>query len=1072
MSKTNSSYKIIIKGNKTPYKNKDEQSTGNTTNHDSLHDTKKLTLKNYKIESNNNEKKNNFFMALQSLKSTSENTSEINIFDGINEYSETNPNQTKEENISKYIHRPLIKQIIKDGNNLNIIRTLTQFGTSINNPYVFNYNIGYIIDNFKENKTDNNRNQQKHDKIIHYNATINATSINKNKYKKIFKVQNNNKINTKNNKKKDEFINFTKREESKEKNKKSYKFLSTNIKPFNFNKIIDDLEKPVDIKVKDYENTINNIKKNQKLDNNKLNEDKTNEYQLDKDKLRSLVKTLNFQDMSKNEKTDKKINKNNDKDNKYSSKIKNMLISKINNSTAEKIRKKYERSELKKNRILQISATIKNKNTINLIENENKENFNYNNNNIELTKKIIKRINEMTTIKADYNNYNNNNNNELIDINNNLLINFYKKKDNINCSTQSKKIAKNLLNIFNSCSKKINFDGSSLNIDNQSLKNINNSSFQEIMDLFSDRSIMTIDKNENNNTILIKDTQKKLTILSEFNSLFESNIINSNSNINNSLKKEMIINSNIISPNYLNKNICSDGLYNIKNNSEKENKNNVYETEKKVNKNKNVLICYSPLNQKVRKFDLDSPFNSSMFSNEYTFYNFPPIFATDIKLKNIKRSQEILNKVIKNNFQGGILQLSESPSLINTQSQKSFKIFSKTDRNKNISKSNNITDSKNNNIIYKSRLDSKDDSYSIVKLNESQLPNTIYDISFYLNLINQSNSYPNIDTDKLFNKNPTIKWEDRLKILLWMMKNCEEFAYKRDTFHYSVFYFDLFLFLSKEEIKKKDLKLIGITCISLSAKIEEVQIPKLIEYSKSIDPNCDDINIIVSMEQKICSALKWKLIPITIEIWLNWYTCQWDLYMDSSPDITNQLLEYIKEEDIIYFKKQDDKAYCNYRRIYQLIDLISLDFNNYKYDKRGICAACFLDSICFQYHLEYSYELKKIYSKQKKNQNFINVVQKMFDLFVEQSFDFLVTDQLIQKCIQYVFKFRKFPFSYNMPLIYKARQKIDEDIEYNYEDFISYQTTNSDIFPFFEKMYKTKDKNNKIIMKKMYNIRI
>ena len=115
MSKTNSSYKIIIKGNKTPYQNNDDQSTGNTTNHDSLHDTKKLTLKNYKIESNNNEKKNNFFMALQSLRSTSDNTSESNILDGINEYSETNPNQTKEENISKYLHRPLVKEIIKYG---------------------------------------------------------------------------------------------------------------------------------------------------------------------------------------------------------------------------------------------------------------------------------------------------------------------------------------------------------------------------------------------------------------------------------------------------------------------------------------------------------------------------------------------------------------------------------------------------------------------------------------------------------------------------------------------------------------------------------------------------------------------------------------------------------------------------------------------------------------------------------------------------------------------------------------------------------------------------------------------
>ena len=89
-----------------------------------------------------------------------------------------------------------------------------------------------------------------------------------------------------------------------------------------------------------------------------------------------------------------------------------------------------------------------------------------------------------------------------------------------------------------------------------------------------------------------------------------------------------------------------------------------------------------------------------------------------------------------------------------------------------------------------------------------------------------------------------------------MNKNCEEFAYKRDTFHYSIFYFDLFLFLSKEEIKKEDLKLIGITCISLSAKIEEIQIPKLIEYAKSIEPNYTDINSIISMEQKICSTLK------------------------------------------------------------------------------------------------------------------------------------------------------------------------------------------------------------------------
>ena len=605
----------------------------------------------------------------------------------------------------------------------------------------------------------------------------------------------------------------------------------------------------------------------------------------------------------------------------------------------------------------------------------------------------------MTTIKAEYN-YNNN---EIIDVNNNLLYNFYKRKENFYCSTKSKNVVKNLLNIFNSCSKKGYFDGSSIN--GKSLKNLNNSSFQEILDLFSDKSFLTdknkeINNDKDNNTLLIKDIENiySLNSMNDFNSLFESsdnkNNINTNKNvtdkISSSLSKQKLI-------------------------SEKKDKNQ----NKKVN---NILIYYSPINQKMRSFDLDSPFNSSLVSNDYTYIDFPQAFGTDIKLKNIKRSQEIMNKIVKNNFHGGLLELSESPSLINTLSQNSFtKPFYKLDY---ITDMNNEK-SKNKNIVFNSQSNPKSRS----SLEVSQIPNTIYDISFYLNLIDQSNSYPAIKPNEIFNKSSAVKWDDRLKILLWMMKNCEEFAYKRDTFHYSLFYFDSFLFLSKEKITKKDLKLIGITCISLSAKIEEIQIPKLMEYAKSIDQkNFDlDINLIISMEQKICSALKWKLIPITIEIWLNWYTCQWDLYIDSSPEIKNELMKYIKEDDIIYFKRQNEKAYSNYRRIYQLVDLISLDYNNYAYDKRGIIAGCFFECIAHEYNLEYSFDTKQLWSKKKdKKLPFINFVQKMYNLFLEQSFDFLFTDKLIQRCIKYVFQFNKFTFSYNIPLIYKAGEKTDQ----------------------------------------------
>ena len=113
-----------------------------------------------------------------------------------------------------------------------------------------------------------------------------------------------------------------------------------------------------------------------------------------------------------------------------------------------------------------------------------------------------------TTIKADYDN------NEIIDFNdNNFLINYYAQKDNNNCSN-SKKITKNLLNMFNSCSKNLNIKDS--DIDNQGIKNINTSCIQEIIDLFSDESNKTKDKNENNNTIMIKDKQKNIKYIKWF----------------------------------------------------------------------------------------------------------------------------------------------------------------------------------------------------------------------------------------------------------------------------------------------------------------------------------------------------------------------------------------------------------------------------------------------------------------------------------------------------------------------------------------------------------------------------
>ena len=268
------------------------------------------------------------------------------------------------------------------------------------------------------------------------------------------------------------------------------------------------------------------------------------------------------------------------------------------------------------------------------------------------------------------------------------------------------------------------------------------------------------------------------------------------------------------------------------------------------------------------------------------------------------------------------------------------------------------------------------------------------------------------------------------------MQICEEFAFKRDTFHYACNYFDNYLAFGKEKIKnKKILQLIGITCISISGKIEEVQIPKLKEYANSID-EIFDIKDIIEMEQKVCLSLGWKLINVNINTWLNWYTCQWDLYIDSVDDIKSQLLKYIKEEDIIYYKKSNDSSYYNYRKICQLIDIIVLDYLSYNYETRVLMAASLFIIICINYKLDYNFKKKNFRQKTA----FSKYIFKVYNQFINQGFDYNFNDKNLQNALNYCYKFKNFNFTFDLPLLYQIHPEFLENG--NYEDFISYQTTN------------------------------
>lgn len=86
------------------------------TNLDSIYNKKLINNSSEKTNSNGKkQRKINFYLALKSLNL---NQSNNNLFSNLSEFTAINPDNTKDENISKYLHHPITKDIFKIGNQL------------------------------------------------------------------------------------------------------------------------------------------------------------------------------------------------------------------------------------------------------------------------------------------------------------------------------------------------------------------------------------------------------------------------------------------------------------------------------------------------------------------------------------------------------------------------------------------------------------------------------------------------------------------------------------------------------------------------------------------------------------------------------------------------------------------------------------------------------------------------------------------------------------------------------------------------------------------------------------------
>lgn len=121
----------------------------------------------------------------------------------------------------------------------------------------------------------------------------------------------------------------------------------------------------------------------------------------------------------------------------------------------------------------------------------------------------------------------------------------------------------------------------------------------------------------------------------------------------------------------------------------------------------------------------------------------------------------------------------------------------------------------------------------------------------------------------MLDKHPGILKKMRAILLDWLIEVCEVYKLHRETYHLAMDYLDRYLSRTQETCKTQ-LQLIGITCLFIAAKMEEIYPPKIAEFAYVTDSACDEADIQMQ-ELGILQVLDWKVNTITAIGWLGIY---------------------------------------------------------------------------------------------------------------------------------------------------------------------------------------------------------
>lgn len=136
------------------------------------------------------------------------------------------------------------------------------------------------------------------------------------------------------------------------------------------------------------------------------------------------------------------------------------------------------------------------------------------------------------------------------------------------------------------------------------------------------------------------------------------------------------------------------------------------------------------------------------------------------------------------------------------------------------------------------------------------------------------------------------------------------------TYYLAIDYVDRYL-SRVEELPKNQLQLLGITCLFIASKVEEIYPPKLSELAYVTDGACTDQDMLLK-EMVVLQILNWDINPLTVSGWLNLYM---QILYNTKNFRDSEYDRSITNDDFVF----PQFSAFSFVRASQLVDLCSLD---------------------------------------------------------------------------------------------------------------------------------------------------